>query len=178
MAENDLSLPDDFLKRWLVFSNEGMTLDAVEKEYDAFSENLRWSLVRSSLIKQFEVEVTEEEILEGFKDNVRQYFGGGQGNEFIVLNTANRLMADQEQVDRMYQELMTNKLFKNIREQVAVEDKAISKEDFDKELERLRSEMMDLLTQAIDESASEEVEGASTSNPEEATEEEITEDVG
>ncbi|MEO1623988.1 MAG: trigger factor, partial [Bacteroidota bacterium] len=98
MAENVLELPDEFLKRWLLFSNENMTDELIDKEYEGFAENLRWTLVRSKLVKQFEIEVQEEEILEGFKENVRQYFGGFD-NELIVLNTANRLMADREQAD-------------------------------------------------------------------------------
>ena len=114
LEQNDLELPDAFLKRWLVASDEKNTKELVEQEYDKFARNLQWSMIKGKLASKFELEVAEEEIVEGFKDRVRGYFQG-QGNELIVLNTANRLMEDQKQVNQMYEELMSEKLFQSIK---------------------------------------------------------------
>ncbi|MEL6866728.1 MAG: trigger factor [Bacteroidota bacterium] len=139
IEENVLDLPEAFLKRWLQMTNENIDLEQIEKEFDDFAKGLRWSLVRGKLVKQFDIQVEEEEIVEGFKDRIRGYFGG-YGDELIILNTANRMMQDQQQVDQLYQELMTGKVFEGIRNVAQVEDKKISIADFDQVIEAARKE--------------------------------------
>lgn len=137
LEANSIELPDAFLKRWLKASNENATDELIEKEYDSFAKNLRWSLIRGKMVKDFEVKVEEEEILENFKDQVRGYFGGS-ADELIVLNTANRLMEDEQQVNRTYETLLADKLFDVIREKVEVTDEKIKSEDFDNIIKEAR----------------------------------------
>ncbi len=165
LVENNMEVPDNFLKRWIKASNEKATDDVIEKEYNNFAKNLQWSLIKGKLVQQFDLNVTEEEIFEGFKDRVRGYFQG-YGDELIVLNTANRLMEDQKQVDQLYQELMSDKLFLAVREVVKVNDKKISAEDFD-----------EVIKKAHDEVKAAQSETAQIDSPEEEAEQEVTEDI-
>lgn len=136
---NAMELPEAFLKRWLKVANE-LTDEAVEKEYENFSKNLQWSLIRSKMVEKFEIEIKEEEVLEGFKERIRGYFGG-HGDELIVLNTANRLMENKEQVDQLYQELMADKLFAELRKVVSVDEKKIAMEEFEKVVQQAQEEL-------------------------------------
>lgn len=169
MEVNDVKLPDQFLRRWLKMSNENVTDEDIEKEYDVFAENLKWSLIRGKATQKFELEVTDEEIVEGFKDRVRSYFGG-YGDELIILNTANRLMEDRKQVDQMYQELISDKLFHAVKEVVTIEDQKISSKDFEEEIKKARA-AMEPTPPAVETSENE-------GNVDQQTEEEVTEDVG
>ncbi|MEM1322119.1 MAG: trigger factor [Bacteroidota bacterium] len=165
IEKNPLSLPDAFLKRWLKASNDTVSEEVIEKEYESFAENLKWSLVRGKMVKKFDLKVGEEEIFEGFKNRVRQYFGG-YGDELVILNTANRLMEDGKQVDQMYQELISERLFTAIREVVGIEDKSIGSKEFDEVIKDARSEV-------------EQVNPPTDTDSTESTEEEeVTEDVG
>ena len=166
MEVNKINLPDQFLHRWLKASNENVTEEAINQEYDAFAENLKWSLIRGKAVQKFELQIDDNEIVEGFKERVRGYFGG-YGDELIILNTANRLMEDEKQVDQMYQELISDKLFKAIHEVVAVSNKTIDAKGFDDIVKAVREAMENKPAPAID-------SGDST----EPTEEEVTEDVG
>ncbi len=169
LEQNDISLPDEFLKRWIKTSNEQASDEIIEQEYENFSKNLQWSLIKGKIVSKFELSVSEEEIFEGFKTRVRQYFQG-YGNEHIVLNTANRLMEDQKQVEQLYQELMSDKLFEVVRDIVKVEDKKIEAEAFDEVIKKAHDEVMAAQQAAQLSTTAEESE--------EATEaEEITEDI-
>lgn len=166
LEKNDIELPDTFLKRWIKTSNENTTEEIIEKEYENFSKNLQWSLIKGKIVKQFDLSVSEEEIFEGFKERVRGYFQG-YGDELIVLNTANRLMEDQKQVDQLYQELMSDKLFEAVKEVVKINDNKIGAEDFDAVIKKAHDEVK----------ASQNA--AQVQAPEEETsEEEVTEDIG
>lgn len=167
LEQNEIPLPDAFLKRWIKASNENATDSLIDAEYDSFSKNLQWSLIKGKIVKQFDLSVSEEEIFEGFKERIRGYFQG-YGDELIVLNTANRLMEDKKQVDQLYQELMSDKLFESVRDIVKIEDQKISNEDFDKVIQEAH--------EAIQNKSS-LTEGSNTSSTEDETSEETTEEV-
>lgn len=169
LSQNDVALPDAFLKRWIKSSNEQATDEVIEKEYSNFAKNLQWSLIKGKIVSQFELSVTEEEIFEGFKDRVRGYFQG-HGDELIVLNTANRLMEDQKQVEQLYQELISDKLFASVRDVVKINDKKIGAEEFDEVIKKAHDEVKAAQQSAI----------PATSADEETTEteaEEVAEDI-
>ncbi|MEM8909239.1 MAG: hypothetical protein AAGD05_15440 [Bacteroidota bacterium] len=108
------------------------------------------------------------------KERIRGYFGGGDGNELIILNTANRLMEDERQVDQLYQEMIADRLFEAIIGVVTIQEKAVSAEELEAELQKAREAMMaeNLANQVTANETSEE-EGTT----DESTAEEVTEDV-
>ena len=56
-------LPDDFLKKWLVHTSEqSVTLEQIENEYDMYSKSLRWQLIENSILESFEVKVDSKEV--------------------------------------------------------------------------------------------------------------------
>ncbi len=60
---------------------------------------------------------------------VQQYLQGMDNPEFVE-STVNRLMADQNQVRNMANEIGTKKLFVKISEEVSLNEKAVSIEEF------------------------------------------------
>ena len=56
-----LELPEAFLKRWLIYANEGkFTAEQVEKEFPAFIEDFKWQLVRGYIMQKFGLKVSRE----------------------------------------------------------------------------------------------------------------------
>ncbi len=154
LAKNPLELPEAFLKRWLKFNNEEATDEMIEKDFSVFAENLKWSLIRSKAVRKFDISISEDEIVEAFKDRIRSYFGG-YGDELVILNTANRLMQDQKQVDQVYQELIADRLFESIKENVTLKDKKVSIEELEEKIKVAREE-----AEAAQKPANEEIEEA------------------
>lgn len=131
MEQNQPELPREFLKRWILASNEEATAEDVEKEFDTFAENLRWTLIRNQLVKNFELKVEQEEIIEGFKARVRSYLANNpMMDDSFVDQMAMRLMQDQKQVEQLYEELITDKLFDALAEKVTIKDKPIELDAF------------------------------------------------
>jgi len=139
LEKNQLPLPDSFMKRWIKSNAEGGPREISEKEYEGFAKNLRWSLIKSKLISQYDISVTDDEIVEHFKKQVRQYFGS-TGDELVILNTANRLMQDEKQVDNAYQEILADRLFEAIKGQVKVKKEKVAAEKFDEIIKKARDE--------------------------------------
>lgn len=164
LEKNKVDLPDEFLRKFLAINNPEVSAEDIEKDIEKVKDNLRWSLIKSSVRDQFDIEVTEEDLLEGFKDRVRGYFGG-YGDELIILNTANRLMEDQKQANQMYEELLSDKVFESIKGVVSLKEQSLTEQEMMDKLEAIRKSMENT-PEVVDENGIEDAE----------IEEEITED--
>jgi len=134
---NKIELPDTFLKRWLKYTNEGkLTESAIENEYPAFADNLRWTILRDDIKAKFSIEVTEEALKAAFADKVRGYFGGSQDiPDYLIESSVERLMADEKNVESTRRDLEIDKIFEAIRAQVTVKDNPIASKEFHKIIE-------------------------------------------
>ncbi len=133
LETNPLPLPDAFLHRWILETNDKANELVLEKEYPIFAKNLQWTLIRSKLANSYGISVTEEEIMEAFKDQVRGYFAGYNsdmlGADFLQ-NMAARLMQDEKQVNKMYEDILMDKLHGAIKNSVTIQEAPISEEAF------------------------------------------------
>jgi trigger factor len=84
MNKVNFNLPTEFLKRWIVAVNEKpVTLDQVDAEFDNYAKGLKWQLIENKIIKENNIAVTNEEVIEHTKDLILQQFGkmGTKPNE-------------------------------------------------------------------------------------------------
>lgn len=133
LVDTPVSFPDAFLKRWIEIGGEKVkSKEEVEKEYPSFVSQLKWTLISDKIIKDHQLEVTEEELRNGMKEEIMKYFGQmnvGEDTQWID-SYVDRMMKDEKQVDSSYRRLVTEKLFKWLETQVTPEEKEISAEDF------------------------------------------------
>ena len=136
---NQLELPDSFLKRWIMASNENTSPEAVEAEYESFTKNLHWSLITEKIATAADIQVSQEELMAGLKNRVMGYLQGnpGLGDEFVDM-MAGRLMQDEQQVRQVQDEITAEKLHDAIAEKVTITDKAIGADDFEKVMQEAR----------------------------------------
>ncbi len=138
IAKNtDIALPDAFLKRWLLIANSNNTVELIEKEYDGFAKNLRWDLTRDAITRKFDVQITEGDVLNVFKDKARQMYGGGQYGDDIVNMLAEHIMNDVKVKDKKeYNGAIDTaryiKFFGAVAENVTVDTKVVTLEEFNK----------------------------------------------
>jgi trigger factor len=140
---NTMDLPEAFLKKWMLASSENATEALVEKEFEQFRKSLTWSLIRSKLAKELEIKVEEQEIQNHFSQQILNYFGGASmpNMEAVIQGTTARMMEDKEQVEKVYEELLTNKLFRALEEKATLTEKVVSKEDFEEEIKKAQAEV-------------------------------------
>jgi trigger factor len=130
IEKNHQPLPDAFLKRWLMNSNENLAPESIEEGYPAFAENLQWSMIRGKIVRENELEVTNEEIKGYFKDRFRSYLGGANFDDTILDSVAERMMGEEKQVNEAYENLMFDRLSRVVISKITVENNPISLADF------------------------------------------------
>ena len=129
-----LELPEAFLKRWLVYANEGkFSAEQVEKEFPAFIEDFKWQLVRGYIMQKFNLKVTREDILAAARSFVAyQYamYGMAGVPQNLIDSSAENMLQDQNQYRRLEEQCEDNVAIAKVREEVTLQNKKISMEKF------------------------------------------------
>ena len=129
-----IELPEDFLKRWLVYANDGKyTAEEVEKEFPAFVEDFKWQLTRGYLMQKLGLKVEKQDIQEAAEGYVAyQYAMYGMGNvpQDLIKSSARNILEDENQVRRLEEQVEDNKTISTLREKVTLQTKKISEDKF------------------------------------------------
>jgi trigger factor len=130
-----LDLPIDFLKRWLLETNENMTSEQVESEFSNYEDDFRWQLIKDHLYKTHEIKVDEQEIRDSAKEVARaqyQQYGIMDIPDEYLDSYANELLSKKEEARRITDRKLEEKLLNFIKNTAKVEEKDISVDKFKK----------------------------------------------
>jgi len=129
-----IELPNEFLKRWIVASNEKpITQEQVEAEYNEYAKGLKWQLVENKIIKAHNIKVQPEEVVEYTKGLLTQQMAGmgmPQNDDTELTETANRVLQNEEEARNIYMMMYDNKLMELYKKSLKLKEKEISYEDF------------------------------------------------
>ncbi|MHC5200677.1 trigger factor [Myroides sp. LJL119] len=131
-------LPAEFLKKWLQTAGEtAMTPEQAEIEYNGSEKGLRFQLIEGKLMSQFDLQLDFEEIKQHtvklIKDQLAQ-FGQAEPDEKTVEDIVARVMSNQEEVKRISEQVMNEKVLALFNEKVKADTKEVSYKDFVKEM--------------------------------------------
>ncbi len=133
--ETRIEFPEGFLKRWLQSGGEKpKSTEQVEEEFPVFKNQLTWTLISDKMIRENNLEVSDEELREYLKNQVLSYFGAmPQGTDLGWMDSyVDRMMKDEQQVEGAYRRLITEKVFQWAETKIQPEEKPIGAEDFQK----------------------------------------------
>jgi trigger factor len=137
--ETKMDFPENFLKKWLLKTNENkQTAEDIEKEFPTFLNQLRWTLVSNEIASGNTIQVSREEIMESLRQQLIGYFGSMNlgGNYEWLDSYVERLMGDEKQVENAYQRVFSAKVLSWAASKVKPTEKKISAEEFSKLLEK------------------------------------------
>lgn len=127
-SKADMQLPDDFLKRWLKMTNKELTDEELDKGYDDFAKNLRWTLVENKIIKDNKIEIKYEDVLETAKQRLDAQFRmyspqaltEEQLNQYAV-----QFLQTKENANRIFDEVKAQKVFDFLKTVITLDKKEI-----------------------------------------------------
>ncbi len=132
-----INLPDKFLKKWLSRSDEKITDEVLNEEYESYSKELKWSLIKNKIVKDQSLKVENEEVVNAAKDLIKAQFGqaglGDQMNDRLDMFAQNYLQAENgENYMKIYNQVLNNKALEFVKSQINVKDKTVSLDEFRK----------------------------------------------
>ncbi len=130
VEKNEVELPLEFLKRWLKTSNPDVEEIQLEKEFDGFVKNLRWTLIKSQLAEKYEIKIEPGDIREALMKKVRKQFAAYHYEGLNYEQLVEGLMKKQDTVQKEYEELLASSVLDRLMSEVIMEPKAVSIDEF------------------------------------------------
>lgn len=127
-----IDLPEDFLKRWIMETNEEkITAEQLEEQFDSFLKSMRWNLIEKSLNNNHpELNITSDAI----RNHIRALFLNGQEETGEMKEQTkmiiDSLMQNKEQVKSIYDHLYEKALLHVFKTNLNVIEKELSYDEF------------------------------------------------
>ena len=134
LEKTKFDIPDEFLKRWLVQTSEQpITLEKIESEYDMYSKSLKWQLIENKINENFDIKIEQEEILAHAKTLIsRQMMQYGQPvlDDEKLNEIADSILKKEEERKKIIDQLYDQKSLTVYKDNFKLVDKDISYDDF------------------------------------------------
>ena len=139
VSKAKMTFPEAFLKRWLLATNEGLTQEQIDAEFEHFIEDLKWQVIKENIIKDNELKVEEDEVIE-----LARQLAAAQFQQYGMFDVpmehldgfAKQMLDKKEDRSRLFNKKMEDKIMDVSKSKVTLEEKDVSKEEFDKLFEK------------------------------------------
>ena len=129
----NISLPDDFLKRWLMAVNEKpLTKEQLESEYPAYARSMQWKLIENKIIKNNNIAVTADEARDEAANYVRSQFAryGQVPDESEVAKIVQGILSKEQEAQKIFEGLYSKKVLDVLKTSCKLETKEVSYNEF------------------------------------------------
>ena len=130
-------LPASFLQKWMqTAGEEDMDADQAKEEYEKSEKSMRYQLIEGKLIEKHNLQVTFDDLKEHSKGMIKAQmaqFGQMDPSDEELDNIASRILSNKEEVKRLSEQLMSQKLLNLYKTEANLKTKEITYDDFVKE---------------------------------------------
>lgn len=130
-----LTFAEDLLKRILLANHENEDTKEMEENFPKTIEELQWHLIKEDLIKNADIKIEQNDIINQAKEAVRSQFAQyGMTNvpDDLLENYSKDMLKKKESVEGLASRALDAKLTAALKQVVKLEAKTISVEEFNK----------------------------------------------
>ncbi|WP_053989882.1 trigger factor [Mangrovimonas sp. TPBH4] len=138
LVENTkFDLPSAFLQKWIqTAGEEQLDADQAKEEYEKSEKSMRYQLIEGKLIQDHNLQVTFEDLKAHAKEMIKgqmAQFGQMDPADEELESIAARILSNQDEVKRLSEQLMSQKLLDLYKAEGNLKVKEITYDDFVKE---------------------------------------------
>lgn len=132
-----ITLPEAFLKAWLKATNENMTDELLDTEFDQYAKELKWSLISDKIATDNDLKVEHEDVMAEAKTQILQQFGGPAiaeqlgdqldqfANNYLQAENGNNYM-------KVFNQVKGEKVFEFVTGEITAKEKEVTLDEFRK----------------------------------------------
>ena len=131
----DIQFADDILKRWLLTANEKTTVEKVEEDYPKVIEDLKYHLTKEKIVKENDLKVEDADLEHIAKQVAKSQFaqyGMLSVPDDVLNNYAADMLKKKDTLQNIVDRAIEEKLSIWLKEQVKIEPKSITFDEFQK----------------------------------------------
>jgi len=133
LSKANIELPNDFMKRWLMESDEKMTQEIVDKEYEHYAKSLKQQLFINKISKDNDINIDEKMVKEHVIDTFAMHYGmdGADKEKREQLSMiADSVLQNKEETNKIYDQLFDEKIKEVFKSKLKLNKKEVSYDDF------------------------------------------------
>ncbi len=136
MDKAKVNLPEEFLQEWLLASrdDENISVEDIQGEFPEFAKSLKSSLIFNAVAEKGDIKVEYDELKDKVRSNLIEqfkYYGMPlEDNEEMLEGMIQRFMSDEKQLRQTQDQLMDEKIFEYLKENVKLNSKEVSLDEF------------------------------------------------
>ncbi len=133
LEKNSITLPDEFLKRWLKATNEKLSDEELAQGYDDFAKNLKWTLIENKLMKENNIEIKYEDVFQTAKQRLHGQFAMYSPTpmpEEQLNQYTTQFLKEKDNANRILDEVKAIKTFDYIKSVATLDKKDIAYDKF------------------------------------------------
>ena len=135
----DLEMPDEFLKRYLVSINKDADQAKIEEEYPRTRQEIVWQLIKEKVARTYDVKIEQDDLMRLARIYASQQFAQyGMGNlpDDMLDRYAGELLENKDYSREISRRAFEDKVFATIRDNVSLNEKTVTVEEFNKLFEK------------------------------------------
>jgi trigger factor len=134
IANTKFGLPAEFLKKWIQTAGENpLSAEQAEVEYANSENGLRYQLIEGKVINENNLQITFEDLKNFTSDVIKKQmaqFGQMNPTDEDVQGIVARVMSNQDEVKRLSEQVMSEKMLNLYKDKVKAKSKEVSYDDF------------------------------------------------
>ncbi|MGV9004978.1 trigger factor [Flavobacterium sp.] len=134
IASTKFDLPSEFLKKWIQYNGKNpLTAEEAEEEYSKAENGLRYQLIEGKVMAENKLQITFEDLKTFTAETIRKQmaqFGQTNPTEEDVQGIVARIMSNQDEVKRLSEQVMSEKMLNLYKEKMSAKLKEVSYDDF------------------------------------------------
>lgn len=138
IGNTKFDLPAEFLKKWIQTAGENpLSPEQAEEEYARSENGLRYQLIEGKIMKDNNLQINFEDLKAYASEIIKKQmaqFGQMNPTDEDVENIVARVLSDQEEVKRLSEQVMSEKMLNLFKENVKYKTKEVTYQDFVKEM--------------------------------------------
>ena len=134
VTSTKFDLPAGFLKKWIQVAGENpLSAEEAEVEYSKSENGLRYQLIETKVVADNDLQITFEDLKSYTSDVIRKQmaqFGQMNPTDEDIQGIVARVMSNQDEVKRLSQQVMNEKMLSLYKDKVKAKSKEVSYDDF------------------------------------------------
>ena len=131
----DAEFPTEFLKKWLLETNEQATEELVEQDFPNILDDFKYQLAKDKFVTDHDIK-TEVSDVEELATNVAQaqfaQYGMSNLPVDMLQDYVKRMLEKEETVKGLFAKVVENKIAAWLKENITIDEKEITSEEFAK----------------------------------------------
>lgn len=129
----DITLPEDFLKRWLFRVNDGkFTMEQIEKEFPLFLQDYRWQMITRKFFEDQKMKISREDLLGVAKEMTANQFAM-YGIPNVPAETVNQyaeqMLNNEKELNRVYEKCEEDKVLDYVKSIITADVKDVTRDE-------------------------------------------------